>query len=345
MGGWCNCRGFVYNDVFVAIVIEPYLDRKKEPTMTQNRRNFLKSAGVLAGSAMFATNQSVLSPQAAAQTARASGPIEVFINQYTVGTFYAREGIDLMQNLDRCFAELKEAGVAGFEAMGNQPEDLDVYIAALKKQDMQLRSIYTSPNLHDESTAESEIKRIIAVAERAKAAGTKIVVANPQAKGGKSDAELNRQNQSLDILGAALRKLDMKLAMHYHTTELEFAAREFHSFMCDTSPENVWLCFDVHWSFRASGNSAVSAYNHAILYGDRVAELHLRQSEGGTWTETFVAKADIDYDKTFAILRRSKAFGDCHVVLEQAPENGTPKTLKPLDIFKKSVEAVKEMYS
>ena len=317
--------------------------------MQQNRRNFLKSAAVVTGSAMFATNPTAPSgntaPQAVAQTAGTGKPVEVFINAYTVGTFYAREGIDLMQNLDACFAELKAAGVAGYEAMAGQPGDLDIYVDALAKQNMQLRSIYTSPNLHDEGTDAAEVKRMIAIAERAKSAGTKIVVANPAAKGGKSDTELIRQNKNLDIIGAALRELGMNLSIHYHTTELEFAAREFHSFMCDTSPENVSLCFDVHWSFRASGNSAVSACNHAKLYADRVSELHLRQSQGGTWTETFVTKADIDYDKIMAILRSDKGFpADCHVVLEQAPENGTPHTLKPLEIFKQSVETVQKMY-
>ena len=325
--------------------------------MRQNRRNFLKSAAVVTGSAMFVTNQAApagnTAPQAVAQTA--GKPVEereppgcdlqVFINAYTVGTFYAREGIDVNQNLDACFAELKAAGVAGYEAMAGQPGELDVYVEALAKQDMQLRSIYVSPNLHDEGTDAAEVKRIIAIAERAKSAGTKVVVANPAAKGGKSDAELIRQNKNLDIIGAALRELGMKLSMHYHTTELEFAAREFHSFMCDTDPANVSLCFDVHWSFRASGNSAVSAYNHAKLYANRVSELHLRQSQGGTWTETFVTKADIDYNKVMTILRADKGFpADCHVVLEQAPENGTPKTLKPLEIFKQSVETVKKTY-
>ena len=312
--------------------------------MQQNRRNFMKSAAVLTGSAMFVTDQNATAPQVVAQTTRSKESVDVFINQYTVETFYGRDGVNFRENMDRCFAEMKEAGLTGFEASAGQPGELDQYIAALKKQDMQLRSIYTSPNLHDEATAGAEVKRVIALAERAKPAGTKIVVINTQPKSGKSDAELNRQNQNIDILGAELRKSGIKLAMHYHTTELEFAGREFHSFMCDTDPKNVWLCFDVHWSYRASGNSAISAYSHAKLYADRVAELHLRQSQSGTWTETFVAKADIDYIKTLAILRQSKGFGDCHVVLEQAPENGTPKTLKPLDVFKQSVEAVKAMY-
>lgn len=311
--------------------------------MHQNRRHFLKSAAVLTGSALL-TNKIVTSSQASDVTAK---PVEVFINQYTVHSYYARDGVDFRQNIDRCFAELKQAGLAGFEATVGQPAELDVYIDALAKQDMQLRSIYSGANLHDDGADANEIKRVIALGERARSAGTKFLVVNLQPQSGKTDAELIRQNRNLDTLGTALREMGIRLAMHYHTTELEFAAREFHSFLCDTAPENVSLCFDVHWSFRASGNSAISAYTHAKLYADRVAELHLRQSQGGIWTETFVTKADIDYGKTLAILRKNKTFDDaeCHVVLEQAPEKGTSKTLAPLEIFKQSVVAVREMYS
>ena len=313
--------------------------------MQHNRRHFLKNAAVLTGSALLA-NQSAASVQAQASNAGAK-PVEVFINQYTVQTFYGRAGIDFGQNMDRCFAEIKQAGLAGFEATAGQPSEFDVYLEALAKQDLQLRSIYASPNLHDDGPDAAELKRVIAMAERVKPVGTKIVVVNTQPKAGKSDAELIRQNKNLDTLGATLREMGMKLAMHYHTTELEFAGREFHSFMCDTSPKNVFLCFDVHWSFRASGDSAVSAYDHAKLYADRVVELHLRQSQSGVWTESFQVKGDIDYDKIMAIMRQNKGFDDanCHVVLEQAPENGTPDTLSPLEIFKQSAEAVRKMYS
>jgi len=311
--------------------------------MQPNRRNFLKKAALLTGSSLLFTDQNFMS-HVVAQNVRTTEPVEVFINQYTVETYYAREGINLKENLDRCFAELKEAGLAGFEAMANQPEELNAYIDALKKQNMQLRSIYTGGNFHDEATAETEIKRVVSLAERAKQADTKIIVLNPQPKSGKSDMELNRQNQSLDTLGAELRKLGLKLALHYHITELEFAAREFHSFMCDTNPENVSLCYDAHWSFRASNNSAVSAYSHAKLYADRIAELHLRQSQDGIWTETFMMKADLDYGKILSILSQTKDFDNFHIVLEQAPEGETPKTLKPIDSFKQSATAVRQMF-
>ena len=311
--------------------------------MEQNRRDFLKKTAVLTGSAMFFADKTLAMPQSINKTVHLSKPIEVFINQYTVSTFYAREGIKFMENLDHCFAELKEAGLAGFEASAGKPEELDPYINALKKHNLQLRSVYTDGNLHEEAIARDEIKRVVAIANRAKPAGTKLIVFNPKSKSGKTDEELNRQNRNFDILGAELRKMGMIFALHYHTTELEYAAREFHSFMSDTNPENVSLCFDVHWSYRASGNSAVSAYSHAKSYADRITVLHLRQSKDGIWTETFEKNADLDYDKTLAILRQSKSFGNCHIVLEQAPETGTPQTLKPLEIFKQSVEAVQKL--
>ena len=313
--------------------------------MEQNRRNFLKNAAVLTGSALLFSDKSHSMPLSLNKTVHLSGPVEVFINQYTVSTFYAREGIKLMDNLDSCFAELKKAGLAGFEASVGKPEELDAYVNAIKKHNLHLRSVYTDGNLHEEAVAQDEIKRVIAVAERAKPAGTKIIVLNPRSKSGKSDDELNRQNRNLDLLGAELRKMSMIFALHYHTTELEHAAREFHSFMSDTHPENVSLCYDVHWSYRASGNSAVSAYSHAKLYADRITELHLRQSKDGIWTEAFEKKGDLDYDNTLAILRQRKNFDNCHIVLEQAPEKGTPQTLKPVEIFKQSVEAVQKMFN
>jgi hypothetical protein len=49
--------------------------------MRQNRRNFLKSAAAVTGSAVFVTNHTRVSSQAVAQTARAAKPVEVFINQ------------------------------------------------------------------------------------------------------------------------------------------------------------------------------------------------------------------------------------------------------------------------
>jgi inosose dehydratase len=204
-----------------------------------------------------------------------------------------------------------------------------------------MRSIYTSGYLHDEKTAEKEIARLLEIGEKAKQQGTEIVVFNPTAKGGKSDAELICQSKNMDILGAGLKKIGMAMAFHYHTTELEFGGREFHHVLCGTDPANVSLCFEQHWSYRACGNSQVAVFDHLKLYGDRSVEVHLRQSIGNVWSETF-GDGDIDNVRLAAGLKKLPKMP--HVVLEQAPENGTPKTMTPVETFRRGAEYVRRVF-
>ena len=68
-----------------------------------------------------------------------------------------------------------------------------------------------------------------------------------------------------------------------------------------TDPKNVSLCLDVHWVYRGSGNSQVALFDIVKLYGKRIAELHLRQSKGGIWQETFT-EGDIDYPRLVQML-------------------------------------------
>ncbi len=276
-----------------------------------------------------------------AYSAADSDRLHITLNQYTVANYYGRDGVDFMKDLDKCLAEMKSVGADGLEAMINSAADSEMYGSALKKQGMELRSIYMGANFHDKNVCDSEIERVLSSVKKATEYGTKVVVINPAPKEGKSDAELILQSENFDKAGEQIRKLGPKLTFHYHTTELQFAGREFHHLLCGTKPENLGLCFDVHWSYRASGNSAVCAYDHARLYGDRVYEFHLRQSQDGIWTELFGA-GDIDYQWIADYVAK---FGKKpHIVLEQAPENGTPNTMKAAEVFKLSMETTRKMF-
>ena len=278
----------------------------------------------------------------AAFSADAQKRLPVSINQYTVASFYARDGVDFGKNIDSCLAEMKAAGADGLEAMINTAADSEMYGNALKKQEMIMRSIYLSGNLHEKDAAIGEFERMLTAAKKASEFGTKIAVLNPAVKEGKSDEELIFQSQNFNKLGAEMLKFGVSLSFHYHTTELQFAGREFHHLLCGTDPKNMGICFDVHWSYRASGNSAVSAYDHARLYGDRVVEFHLRQSKDRVWTELF-GDGDIDYQLVADVVAKhgKKPF----IVLEQAPENGTPNTMKSAEIFKKSLETTRKIFA
>ena len=297
------------------------------------RRQFL-SAALVASSAAF------ISENLTAQENQRNQRLHVAVNQYTCGSIYGREHIDFWTRLD----ELKSTGVDGLEPTINTAAEAETIGKRLTDHGLAMRSLYTGGNLHEEEAAKREIARIFQLAEKARSFGTSIIVLNPAAKSGKSDAELVCQSKYLDILGSTLKQINVFIALHYHTTELEFGGREFHHVLCGTDPKNVSLCFEQHWSYRASGNSQVAVFDHLKLYSDRIVEVHLRQSNNNIWSETF-GDGDIDNVRLAAGLKNLPSRNDVlHIVLEQAAEEGTPKTLAPAEVFRKSVEYIRGVF-
>ena len=108
-----------------------------------------------------------------------------------------------------------------------------------------------------------------------------------------------------------------------------------------TDPAYVTLCLDAHWVYRGAGNSQVALFDVVKLYGSRITELHLRQSKDGVWAET-MCDGDIDYP---ALAKRLLEIGvRPHIVLEQAVEKGTPKTMTPLEAFSKSSQYTRDVF-
>lgn len=275
------------------------------------------------------------------------GKLHLACNQYSWIAFYQREDRNFNANLDDGLADVAAAGFDGFESLINKPRELDRLVPLLQKHNVQMRSLYVNSTLHEPAQAEKSIKQILAIAEKAKDIGTKIIVTNPNPirwgePEDKDDSQLNIQAKALDKLGAELKALGLTLAYHNHGVELRNAAREFHHMMVGTDRQNVTLCLDAHWIYRGSGNSAVAVFNILKLYGPRISELHLRQSQNSTWTETFT-DGDIDYRALAAYLLDIGV--KPHLVVEQAPENGTPNTLSAHDALAKSGEYAREIFA
>ena len=112
--------------------------------------------------------------------------------------------------------------------------------------------------------------------------------------------------------------------------------------LAGTDPSLVKFCLDAHWVYRGAGNSALALFDIVKLYGSRVIELHLRQSQGGVWTEAF-GPGDIDY----ARLARDLTSQGCwpHVVLEQAVEAGTDHQLSPVAAHQQSRVFASEVFA
>jgi inosose dehydratase len=276
-----------------------------------------------------------------------SGRLHVACNQYPWGTFYSREKKDFNALLDSGLAEVKASGNDGFEPGVGGLQQIEQMAPLLKKHGLEMRSLYVNSTLHDAGRADKSIEEVLAAAAKAKAVGTRIIVTNPSPLrwGGpenKTDEQLQVQAAAMDKLGARLKQMGLILAYHNHDIELRNAAREFHHMMVGTDPANVTLCLDAHWVYRGAGNSQVALFDVLKLYGPRVTELHLRQSQNGVWTEAF-GPGDIDYQRLADSLLQIGV--KPLLVLEQAVEAGSPKTMNAVEAFRKSTEYTRQTFA
>lgn len=268
-------------------------------------------------------------------------------NQYPWGTFYAREGRNFGQSLDEALGEIASSGMNGYEPLVNSAAEVEQLAPLLRKQKLEMRSLYVNTTLHVPDEAAKSFDHVLGIANKAKEVGTRIIVTNPNPIrwGGpenKTDAMLKTQAESLNELGQKLAAIGMVLSYHNHDAELRNAAREFHHMMCGTDPKLVTLCLDSHWIYRGSGNSAVALFDVLKLYGSRITELHLRQSVKGVWTEAF-GEGDIDYP---ALAKYLRGIGiKPHLVMEQAVEAGSDKTMNAVEAHRKSGQYARRVFA
>lgn len=287
---------------------------------------------------------------AAAASAHAATPSAMHIatNTYPWGTFAKREGQSFKLHSDEALAAIASSGITGYEPAVSSPDECNGLGARLKSHGLEMRSLYVGSLLHDEAQVTANLTTILAIARRAAEIGCKIIVTNPSPIkwGGaenKTDAQLIAQANALDKLGGELRKRGITLAYHNHDIELRHGAREFHHMLTATNPEHVKFCLDAHWVFRGCGDSQVALFDVLKHYGTRIAELHLRQSNSGVWTEVFTGKGDIDYVRLATWLKQHGI--QPHLVLEQAVENGSPHTLDAVKAHQESVENTRVIFA
>ena len=308
---------------------------------TLNRRSFVNTLGMAAGGAAFG-----LRGQASGMS-QPRDKLHLACNQYPWTVFYQRDGRNFDASLDTVLQDIARSGISGYEPLVTSPAQIDQLGPLLKKNGLEMRSLYVNSVLHKADEADKSIGQVLAIAGKARAAGTSIIVTNPSPIrwGGpesKTDDQLKVQADALERLGRQLNAMGLRLAYHNHDVELRNAAREFHHMMVGTDPKHVTLCLDAHWVYRGSGNSSVALFDILELYGPRVTELHLRQSVNQVWTEAF-GDGDIDYR---AVAKHLLAIGiKPHLVLEQAVEEGSPHSLDPVEAHRRSNEYAREVFA
>ncbi len=306
-----------------------------------SRRRFVKDSARVGAAALIGVRFT-------AAEAKKPRKLHLACNVYPWIVFYQREGRDFNASLDPGLADVAASGFDGFEPIINAPPDVDRLAPLLKKHGLQMRSLYVNSTLHEQDKADDSIKAILAIADKAKKTlGTRIIVTNPSpirwgGQENKDDSQLEVQAAAMQKLGRQLNKAGLILAYHNHDVELRNAAREFHHMMVGTDPKYVTLCLDGHWIYRGAGNSAVALFDVLKLYGPRVTELHLRQSRQNIWSET-LDEGDIDYERLARYLLDIGVRP--HMVMEQAVEDGTPKTMGNVEAFRRSSDYARRIFA
>jgi inosose dehydratase len=203
-----------------------------------------------------------------------------------------------------------------------QPALRERTFTLLAKYHLVPETVYAGTTLHEAAAAEKSVKEVVELGRLLKAHGTRVVVTNPSPKPGqapKTAEELDTQAKYVDQLATELYQQGMKLALHHHTPELVEHAREWHHLLQYTNPRRVYCCVDVHWAYR--GGQEVMSFIRET--GDRLVELHLRNSNQGVWKEDF-GPGDIDYQEVADYLRGISFNG--YLVVELAYEKDTQIT-------------------
>ncbi|MBK8281828.1 MAG: TIM barrel protein [Saprospiraceae bacterium] len=300
--------------------------------MKKSRRTFIKSIPVLS-----------LLPLGIDKP----GQYPISSNTYDWLTFFRRDGKEWGKDLDEDIKLYATSGLTAIEPSLDSVQQAINYIAVLKKYNIQMPSIYVGSVLHQAQAAHTSILKILEIADIVKAFGTKIIVTNPNPISwaqpeNKSDEALKTQAIALEDLGTKLRAKGLHLAYHTHNMELRAGAREFHHMLQNTNAKNVSFCFDVHWVYRGSDDSELAVFDVLKMYGHRVIELHIRQSQQGIWKETFSAEGDIDYSRFAAELKRLKVMP--HLVIEQCLEEKTPNTMSVVEAHRMDLMNVKRVF-
>ncbi|MDA0347058.1 MAG: sugar phosphate isomerase/epimerase [Verrucomicrobia bacterium] len=314
-----------------------------------DRRTFLKGvSGALAGAALLGSTNQASAKSHSARNNKSITPMPLATNSYPWGTFYKRQGRDYDADLAFTISEIKKSGADCLEPNLKSLDYVDTLSSELQKQDLGMISVYVNSELHEAEKAKESIDWAMAIVRRAKKRmGTKIVVTNPSPIrwGGpenKTDDQLAVQRDALEDLGKAIHSEGMSLAYHFHDPEFREGAREVHHMLSATNPEYVKLCLDAHWAFRGAGDSNVALHDIVKLYGDRIVELHIRQSRDGIWTEAF-GDGDIDYVR---LTRELVELGVSPLVtMEQAVEEKSLDTMDALAAHEISHAKSREVFA
>ena len=248
----------------------------------------------------------------------------------------------LTERIDEVAAGLAQAGFAYFEGLLDPLEGegdwASRWQSALDRHGVRLAGAYVHALLHDATLQAQSIETILARARQLLPMGAEFINANPQPIGArKTDEMLETQAEGYALLGAALKREGLRLTVHHHLPELAEEGRELRHLLEHTDADDVGLTVDADWMYRGGQDA------HAWIrkYASRLDIVELRSSQNGIWDETV---GDGEPDCRALTDTLSEVGFDGWLVVELAREEGSPRTMNPVQAHARSLEYVREIF-
>jgi inosose dehydratase len=238
---------------------------------------------------------------------RASGGTKsrISVEGYIFQQYAQQKHKKLADVLDEVISMSRAAGFHNIELNAEffAPELRERTISLIKAHSLQMPSVYSGGTLHDMAAAKATSERALEIAKLCQPFGCTAVVCNADPKKGgaeKTDSELAVQAGQMNRMGELLRRNGFELRMHNHTPEMLSGAREWHYTLDHTDPGLVKLCLDLDWVHQGDQDPL----GLLKLAGDRVREIHVRNSHDKLWLED-VEDGDVDYREIARYLKSS----------------------------------------
>lgn len=240
---------------------------------------------------------------------------------------YSREGKRAQDHIPEICAAFARAGYRDVELMSQffEPGLDRITLRALESNGLKCSTVYNGGPMHTRDGARLTIAATVDLAQRIqRSRPLDAVVFNPNPVGrAKTDEELKVQAEALETLGWALWNSGVRLMLHQHAPELADNGREWRYMLANTDRRYLRVCLDTHWVYRA-GLDVMTLLKEC---GSRLYGLHVRNSQGGVWTEEF-GDGDIDYRPVAQHLRSTGFTGYLSVELAWDKETRITRPLE-----------------
>lgn len=251
---------------------------------------------------------------------------------------------------EQMLSEAALAGFSGTEIGGKFPMDATVLKKALSLRKLQIASQWFSAFLCSKSYEENEaafLKQLdflddlgakrVNVCELTHCLFAEKTSMFGSAKPKANAEEWDRLIDGLNRLGHIATERGFKLCYHHHMATVVQTLAETRRLMEETTPGDVWLCYDTgHFTF--AGEDAVAA---AKEFAPRIGHVHLKDiraakmkeaSEEGFWFRKavlegcFTVPGDgcVDFPSIFSVLQEAGYEGWMIVEAEQDPAKANP---------------------